>query len=889
MTDTLERLSTALADRYQIQSELGSGGMATVYLAEDLKHKRKVAVKVLRPELAAVIGAERFLKEIEVTANLQHPNILALYDSGEADTFLYYVMPFVEGESLRERLNRETQLSVDETIRVTQAVAAALDYAHRHDVIHRDIKPENILLHDGQALVADFGIALAVSHAGGTRLTETGLSIGTPHYMSPEQAMGDRELDGRSDVYSLACVVYEMLAGEPPHTGPSAQAIVAKILTETPRPVTDARPSTPEPLAAAIETALEKLPADRFPTADAFATALTSPTVTTSRKRVAQRPSTKQWVTGVIAAVVAIVAFLGGRLTGPEPSDTESRLARFTIPTPEGNVLGNNVYGFIAISRDGERLAYVVETGGDDALFVRHLSSLTAAVVTGTREAGSPVFSPDGLRLVYQITSGVVRKVRLDGGSAEDVAAAGTWDMSWHTDGSILFGSGSGHVGNSAFTRGALVGEDGVTRIPPDGGQPEVMTTIDTVAGETGHSFPQMLPDGKRLLASIERNVYFGGIAVGVIDLETDERTILVSGASRARYVPSGHLVWAQDDGRLRASRLDLDRLQLTGPTVTIADGLSGAAGGAFAQFDVSDAGDVVYVPAQPRELVMVDRTGRAEPVVDQQRRFHSPRVSPNGRQIVMDIADETGRDLWVADVADGTLQKITFTGNVNDPIWTPDGQHVTYGAAGGDKRGIYRVPADGSASPDSIYMTADADRTPGGWFPDGARLVAIAVTQRGWQLETVTDTGERTSEPLPNTRPQHAWPAVSPDGRWLAYQSDETGTAEVYVRPIDGSRRVLVSREGGTSPVWHPSGRELFYRHPKGTADVLVSARVEPGPPFRVTSRTELFSMSDYEPGSPHANYDVHPDGDHFVMVRIRGGTRIVYVQNWTQLFEER
>ena len=219
MSDQLERLKTALADRYTIQEEVGAGGMATVYLAEDLKHHRQVALKILRPELAAILGAERFLKEIEVTANLQHPNILPLYDSGEADTFLYYVMPYIEGESLRDKLNREKQLGVEETVEIAKSVAAALQYAHERNVVHRDIKPENILLQSGQALVADFGIALAVSAAGGTRLTETGLSLGTPHYMSPEQATGDRELDTRSDVYSLGAVVYEMLTGDPPHTG----------------------------------------------------------------------------------------------------------------------------------------------------------------------------------------------------------------------------------------------------------------------------------------------------------------------------------------------------------------------------------------------------------------------------------------------------------------------------------------------------------------------------------------------------------------------------------------------------------------------------------------------------------------------------------------------
>src|SRR5712671_7263079 len=274
MTEVLARLQTALAGRYRLDSAIGAGGMATVYRAHDLRHDRLVAVKVLRPELAAVIGAERFLAEIKLTANLQHPHILPLFDSGEADGYLFYVMPFVEGETLRDRLNREKQLPVSDALRIATEVASALDYAHRHGVVHRDIKPENILLHDGQALVADFGIALAASRAGGSRMTETGMSLGTPHYMSPEQAMGEREITARSDVYALGAVLYEMLSGDPPFTGSTAQAIVARVVTETPRPLVAQRHTIPPHIEAAVLTALEKLPADRFATAAEFADAL---------------------------------------------------------------------------------------------------------------------------------------------------------------------------------------------------------------------------------------------------------------------------------------------------------------------------------------------------------------------------------------------------------------------------------------------------------------------------------------------------------------------------------------------------------------------------------------------------------------------------------------
>jgi len=272
--DEKERLTEALADRYRIEREAGAGGMATVYLAQDLRHDRKVAIKVLRPELAAVIGAERFLAEIRVTANLQHPHILPLHDSGESDGFLFYVMPFIEGESLRDRLDRETLLPIEDAFQIVQEVADGLGHAHDLGVVHRDIKPANILLSGGHALVADFGIARAVTEAGGSRLTETGLSLGTPHYMSPEQASGDQDVDARSDEYALGCVLYEMLVGEPPHTGPNAQAIITKVLTQPVPSVRKSRELVNPQADAAIAKALAKLPADRFATVQQFAEAL---------------------------------------------------------------------------------------------------------------------------------------------------------------------------------------------------------------------------------------------------------------------------------------------------------------------------------------------------------------------------------------------------------------------------------------------------------------------------------------------------------------------------------------------------------------------------------------------------------------------------------------
>ena len=320
MTDAFDLLRAALADRYAIERELGAGGMATVYLAKDLKHHRSVAVKVLRPELSAILGTERFLTEIRVTANLQHPHILPLFDSGEADGFLYYVMPVVEGETLLDKLQRERKLPIDEAVKITSEVAKALDYAHRQGVLHRDIKPSNIMLYEGQALVSDFGIALAPTQAGGKRITKTGMSLGTPEYMSPEQATAERELDARSDVYALGCVLYEMLAGEPPYVAHTAQAVIAKMFVDPVPSVRRLRTTVPEGIERALKQALAKDPADRTTSAVAFAEALTQPAVSATRTasiavlpllNLSADPENEYFADGITEDVIAQLSKIG--------------------------------------------------------------------------------------------------------------------------------------------------------------------------------------------------------------------------------------------------------------------------------------------------------------------------------------------------------------------------------------------------------------------------------------------------------------------------------------------------------------------------------------------------------------------------------------------------
>ncbi|WP_396215777.1 protein kinase [Gemmatimonas sp.] len=430
VSDVLARLAGALADRYRVDRELGAGGMATVYLAHDLRHARDVAIKVLHPDLGAALGAERFLSEIKTTAKLQHPHILPLLDSGAADGLLYYVMPYVRGETLRTRLERESQLPVADALLIAREVADALSEAHGQGIVHRDIKPENILLQGGHALVADFGIALAVQQAGGQRMTQTGLSLGTPQYMAPEQAMGDRAVDHRADQYALAAVTYEMLTSEPPHTGTNPQAIVAKLLTEAVRPATVLRPSVPSHVDAAVRRALEKLPADRFASTKGFADALERPGVVAATGSAATARPQPRWQrllsspVWAVACIAALAAAVGMARRTPAPS---LPVVRFSLPLADaqaGSILGTGEK--LAIAPDGSAIAYIAATASNGLLYVRRLDELTPRALPGTEGSRTPFFSPDGKWVAF-VARGKLRKVSVEGGPVTEL-----------TDGSVL-------------------------------------------------------------------------------------------------------------------------------------------------------------------------------------------------------------------------------------------------------------------------------------------------------------------------------------------------------------------------------------------------------------------------------------------------------------------
>jgi len=877
MTDQLDKLKASLADRYAIEREIGSGGMATVYLAEDLKHHRKVAVKVLRPELAAVIGAERFLKEIEVTANLQHPHILQLYDSGSADSFLFYVMPYVEGESLRDKLNRERQLSVNESVEITRGVASALDYAHRHDVIHRDIKPENILLHDGQAVVADFGVALAVSAAAGARLTETGLSVGTPHYMSPEQASADRELDGRTDLYSLGATLYELLTGEPPFTGSSAQAIVAKILTEEPASVSKERHTVPPHVEAALLTALAKLPADRFTTAAEFGEALSNPVFTaatrvgedaarvaTHRSGVQKVAAASPWLLVLITGIVAAWALLR--------SPPAQHVARFEAVFPESLPPQTGVGGgTIALSPDGTQFVYV---GPERRLYVREESQLAVQPLPGTEGAHTPFFSPDGEWVGFHTLGGALKKVALAGGPPLTAAegSAGTRGATWGPDGTIVFvptNTGSG-----------------LLRVSEVGGPVDTLTRPREELGEVSHRWPHWLPGGKAVVFTVFDAGGLDAATVSVLSLESGEIKSLVRGTD-PRYVDTGHLVYCSADGVLLAVPFDLDHLEVTGGPTSLLEGVMMKTSGR-ADVGISNGGKLVYLSGQAseEELVWVDRDG-IERSVDPtlKRDFSFLALSPDGTRIAVSIVSEADPlDIWIYQVGQGTLSRLTFEGQANGyPFWAPDGQRVTFHSDRAGMRRLYSKLWDGSG-PAELTFETERPIYEGRWLPDGRTLVIREGTTGGppgQDLLFVRPGVEDTASPYLVTEFNERAPTLSPDGTWLAYQSNESGQFEVYVRPFPGpGGRWQVSTNGGWEPLWSHGGGELFYKSP---GEGLVVAEVQTTPTFSVGSQRVLFTVEAYQDGPSHTHYDVAPDDQQFLMVKQFGGTRTaVFVLNW-------
>ena len=831
MTAVLARLSAALNDRYRLDRELGAGGMATVYLAHDIKHDRDVAIKVLHADLGAALGGERFLSEIRTTARLQHPHILPLLDSGDADGLLYYVMPLVTGETLRARLDRERQLPIADAIRIAREVASALDYAHRQNVIHRDVKPENILLHDGSALVADFGIALAVQSAGGQRMTQTGLSLGTPQYMSPEQAMGERTIDTRSDIYALGAVTYEMLVGEAPFTGPSVQAIVARVLTEEPRGIALQRKAVPEAVENAVMRALEKVPADRFASAAEFVTALrdgaTGQRAVASRR--APRASVSIWQVIAAGAAMLVLGVSAGWFALQRSSAVEATRA-FSIVLPDsarvafqGGLESPGGHGSVAISPDGRRIAWVATAPRGVRLAVRDADAYTVRVLPGTDGAFAPFFSIDGTTIGYfsgselrtlSLATGESRVVQRD--IKEPNGAA------FLSDGRIVY--------MTQYLGGFIASSSGVT-------QSIAKPVVNSDGSVESFAFPAVVP-GDRYLLGVERGLnYF----VAAVDLKSgvfrrfqrfgtnesrEPETRFVRGS--APRLVGDRLVWLDGDVLMTAT-VDVAAARLTSEPSSVVTGVRGDLNGA-ADFALATDGTIAFVPGgDPSigKLAWLDRNGQIDTLPIPESNYMGWDISPDGKRVVTMTSPKLGqREFRVLDLARGINTKLAISAPFSSqPVWTADGRSLMLSVkqTPADAGAVVRISADGGSNIDTL-LRGFASRY--ARSRDGRVVIANMQGQQSLTGLAVSVNGKPFTmlDRLKNVKT----PAVTPDGRWLAYD-EEVGHAEVFVErfPSDG-RRYQVSPDGGYEAIFAASGDRLFYRFGRS----IMSVAFTPGDP---------------------------------------------------------
>jgi serine/threonine-protein kinase len=681
-------------------------------------------------------------------------------------------------------------------------------------------------------------------------------------------------------VYALGATLYEMLAGEPPFTGPTAQAIVAKVMIGSPEPITTYRSTAPTHVADAVMTALQKLPADRFASARAFAEALAQPSTSMGVAAVGVRTPRPNALAVIAVGIIALVAgWLLGR-QGGDSGEAAMPPSRLAILAPKVGGSGGAVENrLLSITDDGSTIVYVREVEGAGNEIVSHaLDARDAVPVPGLDNSFGPSVSPDGRWVVTTGQLGqraAVRSVPVAGGAQANLNTTGfnfggaPW-ATWHPDGSVWL---SGRVSG------------GLVRVDADRDLAEVLFEEQNPS----LVLSDILDDGRTGLA-VDMPTGTSSGPARVLDLETGETTDLIDvPVVEIRYT-SGYLVYVLPDGTMQAMAFDPSSRQVTGAPVSIASNVS-ITGNGLAHFDVAANGTVVYIPEEPRGLVLVDRSGLVRPIAPTRQNYHSPMYSPSGRRVAVDYTTSDGRDVWVLDLEQGTLGRVTFTRDGHDPTWSRDGRFIAYSSsASTGKFSVYQTRAAVGGAPATLISENASLGFTGYWLDDGATMLTIATGQNGESGLDVAllhvNGNDSELEPVVASPFQDEFPAASPDGVFLAFVSDESGERQVYLRRLDGDGDpIQVSIAGGSEPGWNPNGRELFYRQTTGGRTMLMSARIETNPRLRVTDRTALFSVAEMVAANPHRNYDVSPDGEFFVMVQRSPSTRIMVIQRLPEL----
>jgi serine/threonine-protein kinase len=864
---------------YEITAPLGEGGMGVVYRATDPKLKREVAIKVLPEAFAADADRlARFEREAQVLAQLHHPNIASIFGLEESGGVRALVMELAEGEDLADRLRRGP-LPLDEALDAARQLVDALEAAHERGIVHRDLKPANIkLTPEGKVKVLDFGLAKALdppatansttdplrsptlmnsatmTAAHGTRI---GVLLGTAAYMSPEQARG-QAVDERADIWAFGVVLLEMLTGRAPFTGDTVSDVLAAVLTrEVPWGALPAR--TPAGVRRLRARCLERDPRKRLrDIGDARWELSEADGPEPPHRGTGVRPALTwaAWTVAAAAAGLAAWAVATRPVAAPPTPQghfsislpAEAPIVTLEVPGPSQSPL--------AVSPDGREVVYVAPHGDGTRLYARAMSDLTPRALPGTEGARAPFFSPDG-KWVGFFADGKLRKAPLGGGTPTTlVDAPDGRGASWGPDGEIVF---SPRVASGLFA------------VTESGGTPRPLTKLDFVAGDDGHGWPQVLAGHRAALFTVlswSRET----VDIDLVDLGTGKRRLVLAGVDFARYVPAapgsatGHIVFVRD-GTLVAAPFDPAGTTPAGPAVTVVESVRRA------QFDISASGVLGYVPgpgaAPEYSLVSVDRAGRATPVNDQVLGYEDLHVSPDGRRVAMTIEepgpDGTAAHVWLGDLLRGTLTRLTFEGYSRDPVWAPDGESVVYGSRRGESDfGLYLQRVDGRTPAERVWASPTPIwPDPQSFSPDGRTVV---FTTKGAETSddiwTLSLDGDRTARPWLET-PATEWAGrLSPDGRFLAYNSDESGRDEVYVQPFPGpGGKWLVSQGGGINPIWSRDGRQLFYR--RGGQFLAVDLETASG--FTAGKPVPLFSGRYRETGR---DFDVSPDGSRFVMM---------------------
>jgi serine/threonine-protein kinase len=856
---------------YQIEAPIGSGGMGEVYRARDTRLSRTVAIKVLSPRLTDTPQfRKRFDREARVIASLEHPHICPLYDVGEHQGTSFLVMQYLQGETLADRLRRGP-LPVPEAVSHAVQIAGALDLAHRAGVVHRDLKPGNVMLTKTGVKLLDFGLAHVgsgnrVCEAAGemvttTALTDTPMRMGTLPYMAPEQLEG-QPVDARTDIFAAGAVLYEMVTGRPPFAGNDA-SLIAAIMNVDPPPLSAARAGISPTLDRIAKRCLAKDPDARWQSAGDLAAELQWVLEQPEAVAPAMAGRTGSGRAWAVAAGLAAVAAAGAWILKPVPTAAPAVRAHLTVELPQGAELSAFTRRVLALSPDGQYLAYGAGVGGKSQLYLRRLDQPESSAIAETDGFPYPTFSPDGQWIAFRSGS-TLWKVSVAGGAPVAIVASNAnGGIAWGTDDHLVYAPGI---------------RTPLSRVATSAGEPHAVTTLDAARNETSHRFPALLPGGRHVLfmAGPPADGPWYDAEIALQSLDTGERQAVIPGGAQPRYVAPGYLVYSRA-GTLYAVPFDARDRRVTGASGAVLEGVRENPAHGAAQFDVSANGTLAYVPGglETTAVVRVDRRGRATPLMPQERRlFEQPRLSPDGAKLAVLVGG--GHDAaFVFDIAGGQLSRVTTGANYLAPIWAPDGLRLaTVRIPGGPGGEMVAVPVDRSGPEELLHRDREVQPTPQSWSLDGR----VVVFGRGGDIWTLALPDKR-AEPFLQSSFLESAPAISPDGRWLAYTSNESGRFEVIVQEFRrGGRRWQVSRSGGAEPVWARDSSELYFR--ERSALLAVAAR----PPF--SGAVALFDApwSLRTTGLGRAQYDVAPDGQSFVMIRVSdpAAARIHVVLNW-------